>query len=482
MNKTATRTIDAQGLVVSPGFFDMHNHSDNALLTDGDAMSFITQGVTAVVLGEGNSQAPSERFPRFTDYWKALGQKGISLNVASYVGAGQVFTTVHGMKAGPLTPAEIEKERVYVRQAMEDGALGVCSMLGFPPGFWETTDELTEMAKVAGQYGGTYASHIRDEGATVMKALSEAIEIGRRANVPVDILHLKIAYEKLWGQMPEVIGLLQNARNEGLDVQAHIYPYTAGQNNLSAIIPPWAQEGGRDAMFKVIRDPAQREHLVHDIENGLGDWYDHYVAVGKDWSRMQPVSFSNPAYKKYDGKRMNEIIADMKMPPLDALFKILLDNNGSVGTIYFHHSEQDMTYAMKTPFVSFGSDGTAVRNDGPLGAGSPHPRYYGTYPRIFGLYVREQHIITLEEAVRKATSANAGKVRVWDRGILRPGLWADVTVFNPDTIIDKATFQDPHQYSVGVEYVVVNGKLVLDKGKHTGVHSGTVIYGPGHKS
>jgi N-acyl-D-aspartate/D-glutamate deacylase len=266
-----------------------------------------------------------------------------------------------------------------------------------------------------------------------------------------------------------------------VDVQAHVYPYTAGQNNLRSIIPPWAQEGGTEEMFKRIKDMSLRDRLVHDIENGIDGWYDHYTAVGKDWSRMQPVTFSNPAYRKYTGKRMDVIIADMKKPPLEALFQILLDNDGSVPTVYFHHSEQDMRLAMQTPWVSFGSDGTALRADGPLSQGSPHPRSYGTYPRIMGRYVREEKVITLEDAVRKATSHNAAKVRIFDRGLLRPGMWADITVFNPDTIIDKATYDNPHQYSVGVEYVIVNGKLVIDRGKHTGARPGTVLYGPGKK-
>ena len=478
-HKTATRTIDAAGLVIAPGFVDMHNHSDDSVLVDGDAMSMITQGVTSMILGEGNSQAPTKRFPRFRDYWAALAKQGVSTNIGSYIASGSVYESARGVKPGPATPPEMEDMRRMIREGMEDGALGLSTCLMCLPGFWTSTDELVEMAKAAGESGGTYSSHTRDEGPTVFKAISEAIEIGRRANVPVDLLHLKIAYEKLWGKMPELTGVIQNARNQGVDVQAHIYPYTAGQNNLRSIIPPWAQEGGTEEMFKRIRDISLRDRLVRDIENGIDGWYDHYTAVGKDWSRMQPVSFSNAAYKKYNGKRMDVIIAGIQKPPLEALFQILLDNNGSVPTVYFHHSEKDMRFAMQTPWVSFGSDGTALRTDGPLSQGFPHPRSYGTYPRILGRYVREEKVITLEEAVRKATSHNAAKVRIFDRGLLRPGMWADVTVFNPDTIIDKATYDNPHQYSVGVEYVIVNGKLVIDGGKHTGARPGKVLYGPG---
>jgi len=481
-NRTATRAIDASGLVVTPGFIDMHNHSDATVLVDGNAESMIRQGVTSMILGEGSSAAPTTRFPRFADYWAALLKGGVSTNIGSYIGSGLVYENVRGMKPGPATPAEVEKMRGLVRQAMQDGALGVSTSLMSLPGYWISTGELVEMAKIAGESGGIYSSHTRDEGETVFKAISEAIDIGRRAGVQVDLLHLKIAHEKLWGQMPELVGLIQNARNQGLDIQAHVYPYIAGQNNLRSIIPPWAQEGGTEEMFKRIKDPAQRQRLERDVNNGIPGWYDHYTAVGKDWSRMQVVSFSNPAYKKYAGKRMNEVIADMKKPGLEALYDLLLNNDGSVPTVYFHHSEADMRHAMRQPWVSFGSDGSAVKPEGPLSEGSPHPRYYGTYPRIMGRYVRDEKILTLEEAVRKATSHNAAKVRLFDRGLLRPGVWADVTVFNPDTIIDKATFENPHQYAVGIEYVVVNGKIVLEKGKHTGARPGAILYGPGKRN
>src|SRR5678815_2270465 len=277
---------------------------------------------------------------------------------------------------------------------------------------------------------------MRTEGRGVFESVAEAIEIGRRANVPVDIIHLKIAEHEMWGQMPELTATIANARAQGQEVQANVYPYRAGQNNLSSIIPPWAHEGGAQALIGRLKDPALRQRLEDEINHGIAgtNWYNHYTATG-GWDGMLLVSLSNPQYKKYEGKRMNEVIRDMGKPGIDALFDLLINNNGSVPTVYFHHSEDDMKYALKQPWASIGSDGTAVKTEGPLAAGNPHPRYCGTFPRVLGRYVREEKLISLEEAVRKMTSANAAKIRIYDRGLLRPGQWADVTIFNPDTII-----------------------------------------------
>jgi N-acyl-D-aspartate/D-glutamate deacylase len=273
---------------------------------------------------------------------------------------------------------------------MEDGAFGVSTSLHQTPGFWISQEELVEMAKVAGAYGGIYSSHIRTEGEEVFEAVSEAIQVGRRAGVPVDILHLKIAHQKLWGQMPELIGVIQNARNQGVDVEANIYPYTAGQNaGLLNIIPPWAHEGGIAAMLKRLGDPALRARLERDITQGIPGWYNHYTAVGNDWSRIQIVSVTNPDYRKYIGKRVSEMIADRKKPWLDVLFEALIDNQGAIPALYYHHKEEDMQYALKTPFVSIGTDGSAMKAEAGS-RGSPHPRSFGTFARLFGRYVREE--------------------------------------------------------------------------------------------
>jgi N-acyl-D-aspartate/D-glutamate deacylase len=474
--KTARRTVDAKNLIVAPGFIDIHNHSDVTVLTDGNAQSMIRQGVTTMIFGEGESAAPSQGFARFTDYWARLRSSGVATNIGSYVGSSQIWTRVRGPKAGPPTAAELTEMRALVRQAMEDGALGVSSSLSGPPGAWIDTDTLVAMCEEASKFGGIYSTHMRTEGNGVFKAVQEAIEIGRRANVPVDVIHIKIADHKLWGKMPELIGLIATARANGQEVEAHVYPYRAGQNNLSSILPPWAHEGGRAKLMENMRNPALKDRLRSEILNGIpgSDWYNHYTATGS-WEGMLLASLSNPAYKKYNGRRMNEVIREIGGDPVDVLFKVLLDNAGSVPTVYFHHNEDDMRYAMRQPFVSIGSDGTAVASEGLLAENHPHPRFYGTFPRVLGRYVREDKVITMEEAIRKMTSANASKIRVYDRGLLRPGFPADITVFDPKTIIDHATYDKPHQYATGVLYVTVNGAMVLDGGKHTGARPGTVI-------
>ena len=478
--RTAARTIDAKGLVVAPGFIDMHNHSDESVLTDGNAESMIRMGVTSMILGEGSSAAPSAKYPRFRDYWDELLKSGVSTNIGSYVGSGLIYGTARGPKPGPATPAEVERMRELIQQAMHDGALGVSTSLHQTPGFWISTDELVEMAKIAAKNGGIYATHTRSEGEEVFDSISEAIQIAKRSGTTVDLLHLKIAHHKLWGQMPELLGVIQNARNQGIDVEAHIYPYTAGQNaGLSNIIPPWAHEGGTSPMLERLRDPSLRARLEKDITQGIPGWYNHYTAVGKDWSKIQIVSVTNPAYQKYVGKRMSELIADKGKPWLDVLFQTLIDNKGAVPALYYHHVEADMRAAMKAPFVSFGSDGSALSADPNKNRGLPHPRSFGTFARVMGQYVREEKVLTLEEAVRKASSQNAAKIRLYDRGLLRPGMWADVAIFNPATISDNATYDNPYQYATGVEYVLVNGTVVIDKGRHTGARPGAILYGPG---
>lgn len=481
-NARAARVIDANGLAVAPGFIDIHNHSDDTVLEDGDAQSMVRQGVTSMIFGEGGSAAPSAAWKDFSSYFAELKRRGVSTNIGSYIGSSTVWTTVHGARAGPASADELNRMRAVVREAMEQGALGVASSLSGPPGVWIDTDTLVAMCEAAAPYGGIYSTHLRTEGEGVFKAVSEAMEIGRRARIPVDVIHLKIAEHKLWGKMPDLVSLITAARAQGQQVEANVYPYRAGQNNLASIIPPWAHEGGAMALIQRLKNPALRSRLESEILNGIpgSDWYNHYTATG-GWEGMLLATIRNPRYKQFEGKRMSEVIRAMGKPPLDVLFELLTENGGSVPTVYFHHAEDDMRYALKQPFVSIGSDGSAVKNEGPLAAGHPHPRYYGTFPRVLGRYVREEKLLSLEEAVRKMTSANAARVRIYDRGLLRPGQWADVTVFNPDTIIDNATFEKPHQYATGVEYVIVNGRIVLENGRHTGARPGAILYGQGRK-
>jgi N-acyl-D-aspartate/D-glutamate deacylase len=482
------RTIDAKGLVVAPGFIDMHNHSDDTLLAEPKCESMIRQGVTTMVLGEGGSQGPVRAGGRKSGRpWTTLGgyfdyvdQKHAAANICSYVGETQVWTFVKGEEMTPATPAEIEQMKEQVALAMREGAMGLATSLLMPPSNLITTPQLVELAKVARQYGGIYSTHMRDEGAGVFRSVEESINIAKGANIRVDIIHLKIADKKFWGQMNEIISMINKARAEGYDVRSNVYPYTAGQNDLRAIVPPWAHDGGNAKMLERLGDPSLRPRLKQDIANGLPNWYNHYLAVGADWNAMLLVNLSNPKNKQFIGKRMSDVIAARGGDPIDVLLDLLIEENGSVSTVYFHHSEPDMQYALKQPFTSIGSDGSAMSPEGPRGKSIPHPRSYGTFPRVLGRYVRDLHVITLEDAIRKMTSANADKISIVDRGRLQVGLAADITVFDSNTIADRATFVQPHQYAVGVSYVIVNGQVVLENGVHTGALPGRVLRGPGY--
>jgi N-acyl-D-amino-acid deacylase len=490
-DRPAAKKINAKGLIVAPGFIDIHNHSDNTILVDGNAESMVRQGVTSMIFGEGGSAAPlggkqevkNPRWSDFNGYFDLVLKQGVSTNIGTYVGSSQVWTYVRGERAGPPTPEELKQMQDLVRQAMQQGALGVASSLSGPPGSWIDTDTLVAMCTVASEYGGIYSTHMRTEGKGVFESVAEAIEIGRRAKVPVDIIHLKIAEHTMWGRMPELIASIRQARANGQQVEANVYPYRAGQNNLATILPPWVHEGGKDAMLARLKDPNLRPRIKDEVLHGIpgSNWYNHYTATGS-WEGMLLVSLSNPEYKQFEGKRMSEVIATLGGDPIDVLFKLISENRGSIPTIYFHHSEQDMRYALQQPFVSIGSDGTAVKTEGPLSTGNPHIRYYGTFPRVLGRYVRDAKVLTMEEAIRKMTSANAAKIGIYDRGLVRPGMWADITVFNPKTVMDEEVWEKPHQYAKGIDYVIVNGAVVLDHNQHTNAKPGKILRGAGLRS
>ncbi len=475
--KTAGRTLDATGLVVAPGFIDIGSHAGEALLVDGRAESMVRQGVTSLILGEAGSGAPSPAFPELRDFFARLLRDGIVPNVGTLVNASQVWAQVHGPRAGPASAAEQGQMQALVKTAMEQGALGVSTWLSAPPGSFIDTDTLVAMCRAAAPFGGLYAAHLRSEGEGVFAALDEALEIGRRAGVPVEILHLKIAERRLWGQMPEVLARLAAARARGVDVQANVYPYHAGQANLAALIPPWAQEGGTAAMLARLRDPSLRPRLERDVLEGLPGWYNHLTAIGS-WEGMLLVALSAPAHRRFEGKRMSEVIATLGGKPTDVLFDLLLANAGSITTVYFHHTEPDMTAALARPFVSVGSSASALATAGPLAAGRPHPRAFGTFPRVLARYVREQKLLSLEEAIRKMTSANAAKVGLTDRGLVRPDHWADLTIFDPRHITDTATYPRPQRYPTGIAHVLINGHPVLTQGRPTPTRPGTLLTRP----
>lgn len=487
----ARREIDARNLVVVPGFIDIHSHSDYLLLEDGNAQSKIRQGVTTEVLGEGSSPGPfqgkldplqitvagkKERWSTLGGYFDLVERRGIAPNVASFVGLGTVWECVMGKSFARPTPAQFEEMKALVEEAMKNGAAGLSSMLAMPPGSLATTDDIVELCKVVARYGGIYVTHIRHEGAGVFDAIKEAIEIGRRSGVAVEILHIKIADRMYWGRMSEIVKLVDDARKQGVNVGANVYPYTRGQNNLSSIVPPWAHEGGTAKMLARLKDAKDRAKLKKDIREGIPGWYNHYTAVGGDWSRML-VS----AKSVYQGLTMDRILNQRskgKKPapdPLDELFELLVEEGGSIPAIYEHHTEKDMRLAMVQPWCSIGSDGLAYATEGPLRRGHPHPRSFGTFPRILGVYVRQQGVLRLEDAVRKMTSQNAVKLGLHDRGLLRPGFVADLTLFDPDRVIDRATYTEPFRYSEGIEYVIVNGQIVLNAGRHTGAKPGRAL-------
>jgi N-acyl-D-aspartate/D-glutamate deacylase len=492
-NAKARRVIDAKGLIVAPGFIDMHSHSDWTLFEDGSAPSKIRQGVTTEVLGEDHSGGPNQgKQPAKTvvvkgkpvlirtlgDYLGALEQSGVALNVATYVGLGNVWGSVMGDTFERPTSQQLDQMKSALDAALSDGAIGLSTMLAAPQEMVATTDDLVELCRVVRKHDGLFSSHIRNEGENVLTSVREAIEVGERSGVPVDIIHLKIADQRLWGRMSEIVGLIADARKRGVNVQANVYPYTRGNNDLVSILPPWAHEGGRAALLARLDEPAARERMKRDIKAGLPNWYNHFLAVGGDWSRMLPSGAFSAKNAGLSGLTMDKILEartrDRNSPPdlLDEMFDLLREEGGSVPTIYAHHTEEDMNLALKQSWCSVGSDGTALAIEGPLRKGNPHPRSFGTFPRILGVYVRERKLLGLEDAVRKMTSLNASKIGLRDRGLLRISAMADVTIFDPERVIDHSTYENPFHYSDGIEYVIVNGTLVLDKGEPTAARPG----------
>jgi N-acyl-D-amino-acid deacylase len=487
----AKRTIEAKGLIVAPGFIDMHSHSDTVLLEDGRAESKIRQGVTTDVIGEGSSAGPRVgklkpqsvlvggqpvTWSTLAEYFTVLEKAGTSINIASYIGLNNAWEAVMGESHERPTKEQFAEMQTIIDQAMRDGAIGLSSMLAMPPGSLATTDDIVTLCEPVAKHGGLFSTHNRNEGTGVFDAIREAIAVGERAGIPVDIIHVKIADQQYWGRMQEIIDLVEAARRRGVDAQTNIYPYTRGNNNLASIIPPWAHEGGRGQMLARLKDKAQRETMKRDIRGGIAGWYNHFTAVGGDWSRMLVSGRS-----QYEGQTMDRVMAlrtrGQSPPPddLDVLFDLLIEEEGSVPTVYAHHTEEDMNLALKQPWCSIGSDGSALSIEGELRRGNPHPRNFGTFPRVLGVYVREQKLLTLEDAVRKMTSLNAAKLGLRDRGAVREGLAADLCLFDAGKIADRATYTEPFQYNEGIEYVFVNGELVLERGKHTGAKPGKAL-------
>jgi N-acyl-D-amino-acid deacylase len=495
----AKRTIDAQGLIVAPGFIDMLGQSEVTLLVDGRAESKIRQGITSEITGEGNSIAPQNEktLPEFQEgidilrvkadwrkldeYFARLERQGTAINLGTYVGATQVRQAVIGDDDRAPAAGELARMKQLVAEAMEQGAMGLSTSLVYSPAIYAKTEELIELSRVASNYGGTYATHMRNEGLEIFSALDETFRIGREAQIPIQIFHLKVSGKPMWGRMNEVIERINQARASGLDVTANMYPYVAGATGLVACLPPWAQDGGNEKTLARLRDPALRERMKDEMQKPAKGWQGFYYISGGP-ANILISSVMNQKLRPLQGNRLSQAAQMRGQDPLDALFDILIEDRLQTGAIYFLMDEADVRAAIPQPWICFGLDAPAVRPDGILGSFPSHPRAYGTFTRLLGRYVRNEHLTSLENMIRKMTSLAAQSVRIEDRGVLKPGMWADVTVIDFGKIADVATFEDPNRYSEGVRYVVVNGQLVLDDGKMTGALPGRVLRGHGYRS
>jgi dihydroorotase/N-acyl-D-amino-acid deacylase len=492
----AKKVIDAAGMVVSPGFIDMLGQSEMALLIDNHAVSKLSQGITSEITGEGGSIAPQNELTLkalgpslepyhlkvdWTDlagYFRRLEKQGTPINLGTYVGLAQIREAVLGDDNRQPTPGELEKMKALVEQAMQQGAMGVSTALIYPPGHYAKTEELIELAKVAARYGGIYASHMRSEGRNEEAAIDEALRIGREARIPVEIFHLKVVGKPRWGGMPKVIAKLQAAREAGIDVTADMYPYLAGGTALASALPPWVADGGLSKLLERLRDPAIRGRIRNEMAEEHADWENLYLGAGGA-SGVMLASVVSKDLKPLTGKTIEEIAREQKKDALDTLFDLVLADGGQSGALYFIANEEDLQYGLKQPFTSIGLDASESPLDGPLYEPHGHPRAFGSMPRFLGHYVRELRLLPLEQAIRKITSMPAQREHLTGRGLLREGFFADITIFDPATIIDKATYAEPTKLSEGVKYVFVNGQLAFANGQLTGVNAGRVLRGQG---
>jgi dihydroorotase/N-acyl-D-amino-acid deacylase len=495
----AKERIDAKGLVVSPGFIDIQSHSRNALLSgDGRVVSKTTQGVTTEIIGEGWSNAPAndrtrgvissdepesggraQHFagPHGFDAWlRAMKAHGSSVNFGSFVGSATIRAYVKGMDQGPPSDVELQTMRRLVREVMEDGAFGLASALIYPPDNFVAKRDLIELAKAMSPYGGVYISHIRSEADHLVQAIDEAIEIGRAGGVPVEIYHLKAAGRRNWGKAQAAIDRITAARASGLDIGADMYPYVAGSTGLASVLPPFASAGGK--LFERLADPAERAKIRAEVLGQKTDWENMGILATPQ--EILVLGLDKPENKKYAGQRLAAIAAAQSKHWLDAAIDLILSEHKRISAVYFLMSEDNVKLQLRQPWIKFGTDAAGLDPDHP---GTPaHPRSYGTFPRILGKYVRDEKVIILEDAIRKMTSAVAGRLSITDRGLLRAGFRADVVIFDPATIADRATYEKPHQVSVGIRHVFVNGAAVIRDGHHTGAKPGLIVRGPGYRA
>ena len=471
------REIEASGRYVSPGWIDVMDQSGRVLPQNGLAENKLRMGVTTAIGGEGGTPVPAEKIP---DYFAGLERSGISINFGTYYAEFQARVAVLGQESRAPTAEELARMKALMETAMRGGALGMTTALIYPPSSYAQTDELVEMARVAGRHGGIYASHIRGEGKELIRSVEEAITIGERAGLPVEIFHLKAAYRPGWGTLMRGVGVrVDRARARGVDVAADMYLYTAGGTGLEAVIPSWAFEGGAEKLRARLRDPATRARLKREMKTGSPGWWNIIEAAG-GWTGIVLVNARNKGNARFEGKNLLQIAREWRKDPADAAFDLVEQGQGRVTALYHMMSEQDIKTALKFPWTSIGSDaGTALNPGGVEAAGLGHPRGYGNFPRLLARYVRDEQVLTLPEAVRKMTSWPATRMRLAARGLIKEGCWADVVVFDFDKIQDRATYERPALYPEGIDYVLVNGQVVIEHGRHTGARPGHVLYGPG---
>jgi N-acyl-D-amino-acid deacylase len=489
--------INAEGLAVAPGFINMLSWATSSLIKDGRSQSDIRQGVTLEVFGEGSSEGPLNdvmkaqattnkeygdtaiTWTTLDEYLEFLTAKGISPNVASFIGATTVRIHELGYEDRAPNPEELERMENLVKQAMEDGALGLGSSLIYAPAFYAETDELIALAKVVGEYDGMYISHMRSEGNRLLEAVDELITIAREGGVAGEIYHLKMAGQSNWDKFYRVVEKVESAQAEGLAITADIYTYTAGSTGLDAGMPPWVQEGGYDAWAQRLQNPAIREQILIEMTTPSNDWENLALAAGPDGTLL--VGFRNPALRRYIGMTLAEVAAQREKSAADTAIDLVIEDGSRVQVVYFLMSEENVAKGIALPWVSFASDAQSLASEGKFLEQSTHPRAYGNFARVLGKYVRDEKVITLAEAIRKLTKLPATNLKIRDRGELKQGHYADIVIFDPSKIQDHATFQDPHQYSTGMQYVLVNGITVLKDGEHTGALPGKVVRGPGWK-
>ena len=490
--------VDAKGLAVAPGFINMLSWATESLIEDGRSQGNIRQGITLEVFGEGTSMGPlneamkqdmlsrqgditySISWTKLSEYLQYLVQRGISPNVASFVGATTIRIHVLGYEDRPPTPEELDQMRALVREAMEEGALGVGSSLIYAPAFFASTAELTALAEIAAEYQGTYISHMRSESNRLLEAVDELITIAREAGIRGEIFHLKAAGQANWEKLDAVIEVVESARAEGLDISTNMYTYTAGATGLDAAMPPWVQEGGHQAWVERLKDPAIRRRVVREMSTPTDEWENLYLAAGSP-ENVLLVGFKNEALKPLTGKTLAEVAEERGKSPEETAIDLVIEDDSEVSTVYFFMSEDNVRKKIALPWMTFGSDASSQAPEGVFLQSNPHPRAYGNFARLLGKYVRDEAVIPLEEAIRRLTSLPASHLKLERRGSLAPGFLADVVIFDPDTIQDHATFADPHQYSTGVVHVWINGQQVLREGTHTGATPGRVVLGPGFR-